>query len=510
MEKRQEQRCVKDSGASSNQSKKKGVPEEEQEEDDVVVMAAANQGSLQDNTTNHLLGGGMSVQVLMNGLAMLQQKVQQLQALVPLLTQSAHGQSNASVVIAQQQAASAAVSSILAQLVAAANGMLPQHVPAPAAVQQSNKVPNLELSQLLVQLENLLEKPHSNGHGVGRSGGIQVGNHGMSSSAAGSSLVGNIAVGAHHESRGMSTARPEEHDASFGADEDDGVVENLPPGSYDLVEMDAMEILAEHTHFCEICGKGFKRDANLRMHMRGHGDEYKTPAALAKPEKASNSQLPSVVRPRRYSCPYVGCKRNKKHRKFLPLKTMLCVKNHYRRSHCPKMLTCTKCNSKKFSVVADLKTHEKHCGRDKWQCSCGTTFSRKDKLFGHVSLFAGHTPATPINVEMGEGNAPLDAEFSAHGNNSGAAGFMSGSATGTHFASQVGGSRRGSEKGSEMGHMSGAGGMGLQLGAGGISNNNHDTSPPASSYNQNAMLQGLFTNTFLQSSSGNASSDGLH
>jgi hypothetical protein len=582
-------------------------------------MAAANQGSLQDNTTNHLLGGGMSVQVLMNGLAMLQQKVQQLQALVPLLTQSAHGQSNASVVIAQQQAASAAVSSILAQLVAAANGMLPQHVPAAAAVQQSNKVPNLELSQLLgagtnnqnlnffqqsgldsplgtslgtslgdllgnklfgnsflspdglersgfggtggvgggggesglgndgrgfgngggsagsevawhkelagqqhvakdqsskgmlrVQLENLLEKPHSNGHGVGRSGGIQVGSHGMSSSAAGSSLVGNIAGGAHHESRGMSTARPEEHDASFGADEDDGIVENLPPGSYDLVEMDAMEILAEHTHFCEICGKGFKRDANLRMHMRGHGDEYKTPAALAKPEKASNSQLPSVVRPRRYSCPYVGCKRNKKHRKFLPLKTMLCVKNHYRRSHCPKMLTCTKCNSKKFSVVADLKTHEKHCGRDKWQCSCGTTFSRKDKLFGHVSLFAGHTPATPMNVEMGEGNAPLDAEFSAHGNNSGAAGFMSGSATGTHFASQVGGSRRGSEKGSEMGHMSGAGGMGLQLGAGGISNNNHDTSPPASSYNQNAMLQGLFTNTFLQSSSGNASSDGLH
>lgn len=29
--------------------------------------------------------------------------------------------------------------------------------------------------------------------------------------------------------------------------------------------------------------KGFKRDANLRMHMRGHGDDYKNPAALAKP-----------------------------------------------------------------------------------------------------------------------------------------------------------------------------------------------------------------------------------
>jgi len=48
-------------------------------------------------------------------------------------------------------------------------------------------------------------------------------------------------------------------------------------------------------------------------------------------------------------------------------------------------------------VIADLKTHEKHCGRDKWLCSCGTTFSRKDKLFGHVALFQGHTPALPMD-----------------------------------------------------------------------------------------------------------------
>ena len=27
-------------------------------------------------------------------------------------------------------------------------------------------------------------------------------------------------------------------------------------GSYDIVEMDPVELLAEHTHFCEICGKG--------------------------------------------------------------------------------------------------------------------------------------------------------------------------------------------------------------------------------------------------------------
>ncbi|KAL3675325.1 hypothetical protein R1sor_025273 [Riccia sorocarpa] len=119
---------------------------------------------------------------------------------------------------------------------------------------------------------------------------------------------------------------------------DDGEGEVLAPGSYQLVELDDREIMAEHTHFCELCGKGFKRDANLRMHMRSHGDEYKTPEALARPIRPIDEQKPEI--PKRFSCPHVGCKRNVKHRKFQPLKSLLCVKNHYRRSHCAKILVC--------------------------------------------------------------------------------------------------------------------------------------------------------------------------
>ncbi|KAF3455158.1 hypothetical protein FNV43_RR05606 [Rhamnella rubrinervis] len=181
--------------------------------------------------------------------------------------------------------------------------------------------------------------------------------------------------------------------------------------NYEIIELDVADLLAKFTHYCQVCGKGFKRDANLRMHMRAHGDEYKTSASLSNPMKNVNSILMEndssiskedsnnsmkLLLPRKYSCPQEGCRWNKKHAKFQPLKSVICVKNHYKRSHCPKMYVCKRCNRKQFSVLSDLRTHEKHCGDLKWQCSCGTTFSRKDKLMGHVALFIGHTPV-PVN-----------------------------------------------------------------------------------------------------------------
>ncbi|KAF8397754.1 hypothetical protein HHK36_016682 [Tetracentron sinense] len=177
------------------------------------------------------------------------------------------------------------------------------------------------------------------------------------------------------------------------------------PTNYDIIELDAADLLAKYTHYCHVCGKGFKRDANLRMHMRAHGDEYKSSSALSNPMKNSSNAVGckdySMKLPTKYSCPHEGCRWNRRHAKFQPLKSMICVKNHYKRSHCPKMYVCKRCNQKQFSVLSDLRTHEKHCGDLKWQCSCGTTFSRKDKLMGHISLFAGHTPAGNSFMKLG-------------------------------------------------------------------------------------------------------------
>ncbi|CAI8618942.1 unnamed protein product [Vicia faba] len=156
-----------------------------------------------------------------------------------------------------------------------------------------------------------------------------------------------------------------------------------------IVELDAVELLAKHYHFCEICGKGFTRDANLRMHMRAHGEQFKTAEAL----RCVRETRLTATTATRFSCPFEGCKRNKLHKRFTPLKSVFCLRNHFKRSHCPKTHTCDRCRRKSFAVVSDLKSHVKQCkGESTWKCSCGTTFSRKEKLFGHVARFEGHSP----------------------------------------------------------------------------------------------------------------------
>lgn len=317
---------------------------------------------------------------LLNNLSFLEQKIHQLQELVHLIV-GRRGQDEVQgndLIVQQQQLITADLTSIIVQLISTAGSLLPT-----MKYTLSSAIP--AASQL------------------GQVGGVTVPS--TAGTSAGGLTCNDGVAKLEDQSNHIDQLRDcgiehnhaaDEHELK---DEDEAEEEeNLPPGSYEILQLEKEEILAPHTHFCTICGKGFKRDANLRMHMRGHGDEYKTPAALAKPHKEPSSE-PTLIK--RYSCPYVGCKRNKEHKKFQPLKTILCVKNHYKRTHCEKAYTCSRCNIKKFSVIADLKTHEKHCGKDKWLCSCGTTFSRKDKLFGHISLFQGHTPAVSPDETKG-------------------------------------------------------------------------------------------------------------
>eukprot|EP01018_Ginkgo_biloba_P020369 Gb_21302 [translate_table: standard] len=328
----------------------------------------------------------ITLHVFMHNLSVLQEKIQHIQAFMQQM------ENQSTTAMGQQQAA---VSSIITELLMTVSAMLlscqqqlphdPTLTKKSSHLQQGQPHGFREISNMDVHSTSTL---------------MNSGTHELGMPNNGESAGANENTGLLSE-QGLN----ELHKNSLGTDPIDSSVsfrdvdknknkDNLHTDtSYEIIEITAADILAEYTYFCEFCGKGFKRDGNLRMHMRAHGNNYKTLAALAKPVDKSSTQENTMARPRKYSCPYVGCKWNRKHIKFQPMKSMLCVKNHYKRSHCPKIYICNRCNNKTFSVLGDLKTHEKQCGQFKWQCSCGTTFSRKDKLAGHMTVFKGHQQA---------------------------------------------------------------------------------------------------------------------
>lgn len=63
-----------------------------------------------------------------------------------------------------------------------------------------------------------------------------------------------------------------------GSGEDD---EGRDDADSEIIELDSVELLAEHMHFCDTFEKGFKHDINLRMHKHAHENQFNTVESLS-------------------------------------------------------------------------------------------------------------------------------------------------------------------------------------------------------------------------------------
>ncbi|CAI5526113.1 unnamed protein product [Closterium sp. Naga37s-1] len=119
--------------------------------------------------------------------------------------------------------------------------------------------------------------------------------------------------------------------------------------------------------------------------METGGYEEKLAQEVTGPTGASSCGLPTAGAVSEiFSCPVAGCPFHKQHPGFRAFKSKASLRNHYRRTHAGEALLCSRCGSKSFCLPADLEAHERRCGPRRWLCSCGNSFSRKDKLANHL------------------------------------------------------------------------------------------------------------------------------
>ncbi|XP_061346533.1 zinc finger protein STOP1 homolog [Gastrolobium bilobum] len=112
--------------------------------------------------------------------------------------------------------------------------------------------------------------------------------------------------------------------------EDDDAAEDC-----EIVELDTMELLAEGAH-------SFLRDMRKTVQSRCASSYAHARARELVQDARSVGEAAGATRRRatRFSCLFEGCNGNKLCRKFRPLKSIVCVKNHFKRSHRQKMYSC--------------------------------------------------------------------------------------------------------------------------------------------------------------------------
>ncbi|KAE8683632.1 Protein indeterminate-domain 12 [Hibiscus syriacus] len=143
----------------------------------------------------------------------------------------------------------------------------------------------------------------------------------------------------------------------------------MPDSEAEVIALSPKTLLATNRFVCEICKKGFQRDQNLQLHLRGHN----------LPWKLRQRTTGKEIRKRVYVCPEPGCVH---HDPARALGDLTGIKKHFCRKHGEKKWKCEQC-SKTYAVKSDWKAHMKTCGTREYKCDCGSVFSRRDSFFTH-------------------------------------------------------------------------------------------------------------------------------
>nr|CAD1828799.1 unnamed protein product [Ananas comosus var. bracteatus] len=139
----------------------------------------------------------------------------------------------------------------------------------------------------------------------------------------------------------------------------------------EVVALTAEELVATNRFFCETCRKGFQREQNLRLHLRGHN----IPSELQRRAEGVAPARGRCV----YVCPVEDCVY---HDPARALGDITGIKKHFSRKHGEKRWECERCG-RMYTLDSDLRAHLKTCpGTQILRCpTCGEDFTRRKELY---------------------------------------------------------------------------------------------------------------------------------